>query len=30
VIEKSGLAYVDTLHLWGIDLMRFQTGSSSV
>jgi ribosomal-protein-alanine N-acetyltransferase len=30
VIAKCGLAYVDTLHLWGIDLMRFQTGSSSV
>jgi len=29
VIEKCGLGYVDTIHLWGIDLMRFQTGCLS-
>ena len=30
VIEKCSLGYVDTIHLWGIDLMRFQTDSLSV
>lgn len=24
VLEKCGLAYADTLHLWGIDLLRYR------
>ena len=29
VIEKCGLAYVDTLQLWGMELMRFRIGNAA-
>jgi ribosomal-protein-alanine N-acetyltransferase len=29
VIEKGGMTYVDTIHLWGIDLMRHRLDATA-
>jgi ribosomal-protein-alanine N-acetyltransferase len=30
VLEKCGMTYVETIHLWGIDLKRFQIGRGQI